>query len=96
MRALKLLVIAMGVLLAGGTVALVVAVSGRIAHPPSAANAGQPRHVALPAGARIVSAKLSGDRILVRLALAGGGEQLVLLDARTGTQLAVIDASDGH
>jgi hypothetical protein len=96
MRALKLLVIAMGVLLVGGTVALVIAVSGRIAHSPATVNAGLPRHVALPAGARIVSAKLSGDRILVRLALAGGGEQLVLLDARTGSQLAVIEVPDGH
>jgi hypothetical protein len=99
MRSLKLLVIVMGVLLVGGSVALVAAVVGRVARPssaPSGADAGAPAHASLPAGARVVSTELSGDRLLVRVALAGGGEELVLYNARTGSQVAVIDLPAGR
>lgn len=95
MRSLKLLVIVMGVLLVGGSVALVAAIIGRLARPPAAppaAATGAPLHATLPAGARIVSAELSGDRVLVRIALADGSEELLLYDARTGAGVGVIDA----
>jgi len=95
MRSLKLLVIVMGVLLVGGSVALVAAIVGRLGRAPAArpaAEAGAPLHASLPAGARIVSVELNGDRVLVRVALADGSEELVLYNARTGAQVAVIDA----
>jgi hypothetical protein len=93
MRALKHLVIVMGVLLVGGSVALVAAIVGRIGRAPvaPAAESGAPLHASLPAGSRIVSAELSGDRVLVRVALADGGEELVLYNARSGAQVAVIE-----
>ena len=94
MRALKVLVIIMGVLLVGGSVALVAAIVARLGRAPvaaPAAEAGAPLHASLPAGSRIVSAELSGDRVLVRVALADGGEELVLYNARSGAQVAVID-----
>ena len=95
MRSLKLLVIVMGVLLVGGSVALVAAILGRLGRAPAAppaAEAAAPLHETLPAGARIVGAELSGDRVLVRVALADGSDEVLLYDARTGAQVAVIDA----
>ena len=92
MRALKLLVVVMGILLVGGSVALVAAVVGRIGRGPAAVGGGAaaPVRATLPPGSRIVSAELSGDRILVRVALREGGEALVLLSARDGAQIAVL------
>jgi hypothetical protein len=97
MRALKLLVVVLGVLLAGGLVALVAAIVARIERGPAAAvNAeAPPVRTALPPGSRIVATELSGDRLLVRLALADGGEALVLFNARTGAEVAVIEPRAG-
>jgi hypothetical protein len=92
MRALKILVIVMGVPLVGGSVALVAAIVGRLGRAPAAPPAAEaPLHASLPAGSHIVSTELNGDRVLVRVALADGGEELVLYNARTGAQVAVID-----
>jgi hypothetical protein len=94
MRALKVLVAVMGVLLLGGTVALVALVVARVQRGPApAAVAPGPRHVEalLPAGGHIVATELAGDRLLVRVALADGTERLLLFDARTGAAVAVLD-----
>jgi hypothetical protein len=96
MRALKVLVVVMGVMLVGGTALLVAAIVDRasrrtaqIAAPPGR---GFERTVAtLPAGARVLAAELAGDRIMVRLALAEGGEALMLLDAASGAPLGTIE-----
>jgi hypothetical protein len=99
MRSLKVLVIAMGVILIGGMAALVVAVSGRIearrvaSGAPTAATSAAPHRLSLPAGARILGTELAGDRLLVRVALAEGGEELWLIDARSGTLVATVAAS---
>ena len=94
MRALKILVVALGVLLVGGSVALVVAVVSRIQHGPNLAvnaDAAAPVRSILPAGSRILAAELSGDRVLVRLAMPDGGERLLLLNARNGAEIAVFE-----
>ena len=92
MAALKVLVVVMGVLIVVGTLALVVAVVERGGHRPPAVAAATPGdiRVDLPAGARIVSTELAGDRILLRLALPKG-EELMLFDARTGARVASIE-----
>jgi hypothetical protein len=94
MRALKTLVIVLGVALVAGSVALVALIVGRLERKGAETAAAQglgPLHAALPAGSRIVSTELSGDRLLLRLALADGGEELMLVDARTGAPVAVFD-----
>jgi hypothetical protein len=97
MRALKILVVVMGVLLAGGTAALIAAIIDRASrHTPTASAPPAPRgfaHAAvpLPPGARVVSADLAGERILVRLARAEGGEALIIIDAKSGAALGTID-----
>ena len=85
MRTLKLLVIGLGILIVGATVALVTVIVHRAgqlsANAPQAIN--QP--IAVPEGFRIAATELSGDRLLVRLegreAGASGDEvRLLILD----------------
>jgi hypothetical protein len=93
MKALKIIVIVMGVMLVAGVAALAVAVAERLGHPaaPLPASSAAPRIVGIPAGAHVISAETQGDRVTVRLALADGAEQLWLIDWRSGARLATIE-----
>jgi hypothetical protein len=99
MRSLKVLVIVMGVLLVAGVIALGVAVRYRLNHPrqapaPAAAigPAGAPSAMTLdlPQGARVVGAEASGDRLVVRVELAGGSEELIIVNLVTGAPIATV------
>ncbi len=82
-RGLLALVIILGVLIVVGLIGLVVAAmmgAGRRGEASTAA----PFVTAVPApGARIESAELQGNRILMRLS-GGEGDELVILDANSG------------
>jgi hypothetical protein len=98
MRALKLLVVVMGLLLVAGTAALIIAVIDRASHraaaptPAPVAGRGFDRAVIdLPAGARVLGSEAVGDRLAVRIGLADGGEVLILIDPRTGARLGTIE-----
>lgn len=95
MRALKILVIAMGVLLIAGIAALGVGIAWRMHHPRTRTAATQsvvvpnlPRQVALPTGAKLLAAQSDGDRVMLRLMLADGGEELMLVEWKTGAVLS--------
>jgi hypothetical protein len=92
MRGLKVLVIVMGVMLVGGTAVLIAAI---IARSNRAADVRSPRFehavIELPEGARVLGTETAGDRLVVRIALAAGGEQLLLIDVRTGERLGTIE-----
>jgi hypothetical protein len=93
MRALKVLVVVMGVVLVLGTAALVAAILHRAGRPPATTEqpvAGGAVAVELPAGAHIISSELSDDRVLVQVALADGSVELLLFDARSGARVATI------
>jgi len=100
MRSLKVLVIVMGVVLVAGIVALGFAVRYRVSHPreapvvtgPSVGPASLPNATTLdlPPGARVVGAEASGDRLVVRIDLAGGGEELLVVNLATGTPIATV------
>ena len=99
MRALKVLVIAMGVLLVAGVIALGFAVQYRLNHPRAAPTAnsgigpaGAPSALTLdlPQGARVVGAEASGDRLVVRVELAGGSEELIIVNLVTGAPVATV------
>jgi len=101
MRALKVLVIVLGVLLVAGIVALGFAVQYRINHPRPAAVAGPPPAIGpagvpsgmtldLPSGSRVVGAEASGDRLVVRVELASGGEELIIVNLSTGVPVATV------
>jgi len=104
MKALKILVIVMGVMLVVGFAVLVVAIADRLAHPRSPAPiaaptvmapGGERRAIDLPAGAAVLAAQSDGDRVMLRLRLADGGEELILLDWKTGARLGTLDLRAG-
>jgi hypothetical protein len=80
LRALKILVVAMGVLIVAGTVTLVVLLVQRAGGRPAAAPAGT-IGLELPEGSRITGVAGAGDRFAVTVE-GPGGSRLLLLDAR--------------
>jgi hypothetical protein len=97
MRALKALVIMLGVLLVGGTMVLVGVIIARLAHPP-ASDASAPRPgefgrsvVDLPKGAQILSTQSTADRLVLEIALPGGARQLLLLDPHNGRLAGTVE-----
>ena len=95
MRALKAMVIGMGVLIIIGVIVLVVLVAQRSGNQIGSVIAeGKPpvaARVALPAGAEVLETGIGGERIVLRLRLPGGNERLVILDAATGRQTGQTD-----
>lgn len=96
MRALKLLVAFLAVLLAAGLVALGFGIAYRVNHPrqseaPAASAAAPARSsLDLPAGARVVGAEASGNRLVVRVQLAAGDEELIIVDLATGAPVSIV------
>jgi hypothetical protein len=97
MRALKALVIVMGVLILAGMglvsygIVKRTAMPERPAQPAAAARPYGPVELALPSGARIARTRTSGERLIVELELASGGERLLVLDLATGGLVGTID-----
>lgn len=104
MRALKALVIILGIAILVGTTVLVtviiqrgVRLAGQSAPARSSPTAAAvpsgtaDRALALPAGAKVLESRLGGGRVLLRAALPGGGEALFVFDAATGKLVARYD-----
>ena len=82
MRALKALVIGMGVLIVAGIVVLVYAIVDKAAETGTMTFA--PAEIVIPKGAEIAETALGDGRIAVRLTMADGSGRLILIDAATG------------
>jgi hypothetical protein len=86
MRALKVAVIVMGVLIVGGTGTLIAVVAHRISAPARVGGA-LPASIAAvldePAGTRIAGIAAVRDRLAVQLQ-GGGVDRVVLIDPATG------------
>jgi hypothetical protein len=105
MRGLKALVIILGVLLVGGMVTLVGAIIWRGSHRVAADGAvapprgtqGKPFETTLdlPAGATVASIDVAGERLVLKLALPDGRQQIVIVDIRNGARLGTIELQ-GH
>jgi hypothetical protein len=94
MRALRVLVIVMGVMLVGGFAALVALIAGRISHGGPAATAPHgfaAPPIDIPRGARIEAMTAAPDRLILALALLEGGRQLVVIDLTKGVRLGTIE-----
>ena len=94
MRALKLLVIVLGVLLLLGIGALAAAVVWRIDHgrpatTSKAASAAQ--RIMLPAGAKVVSTDVDAGRLVARIDVPGGGVRVFVFDLSTGAEITTIE-----
>jgi hypothetical protein len=79
MRALKILVVVMGVMIIAGVVILGVTVVRRMSLAPLAT----PTPLDEPAGTHIAQVSASGDRVVLLLQ-GGGPDRLVVLDLRNG------------
>ncbi|HVC55724.1 MAG TPA: DUF6476 family protein [Stellaceae bacterium] len=93
MRALKILVVVMGVIILAGFAALFIAVAGRMSHPRSAATPSGPAiagPLELPAGAHIENMGVGADRLAVEIVLPDGNRQIVILDLASGRRLRTI------
>ena len=88
MRALKVAVIAMGVLIVGATAALVVLVVQRVSGPGAQAASVLDE----PVGTRIASVAASGDGVVLQLQ-GGGVDRVVVLDPRSGRVLSRVALS---
>ena len=101
-RALKALVIFLGVLIVGGVVVIGVTIYQRATGPASeGATADAPpavspsgfgaRRIGLPQGADIVEAVAEGDRLILIVALPEGSQRVIVLDLANGAELGRID-----
>jgi hypothetical protein len=97
MRALKILVVVMGVMIVGGTVTLAVLLVRRAGGGDTAAPAATPalpasaaatlRQLDEPTGTTIAAIALSADRLVIQLH-GGGPDRVVLIDPRNGAPIA--------
>ncbi len=107
MQVLKALVIFMGILIVIGIGVIMVTIYHRLgarsaegeAAPkaeaalpaPSRGPAFGAKDVMLPAGAEVEEMVTSGDRLILRLRLKGGGRQILVLDLADGSVLGTLN-----
>jgi hypothetical protein len=96
-RALRILVVVMGIMLVGGFIALIVSIAYMVKHRPAtapAASAAPAPYAAppieLPAGARIETMALGADRLVLNIITPDGNRELLLLDLASGRRLGTI------
>jgi Family of unknown function (DUF6476) len=92
-RALKILVVVMGVMILAGFATLLVVIAGRMSRGAPEAASSQPfaaSPIELPAGARIETIGAAGDRLVLDLVLPDGTRQLLIIDLATGRRLGAI------
>ncbi len=109
MQVLKTLVIVLGVMIVAGITAIGVTIYHRATNlvnsPVPASTEPDIRtglgpgfgRVALdlPPGSRVVEMTAEGDRLILRLRLADGGRQILILDMATGKRLGTFELRDG-
>jgi hypothetical protein len=94
MRALKILVVVLGIMLIVGFAALIAVIAGRLSRSGPAANAPRAFTAAaidIPRGARIEAMTAGADRVVLGLVLPEGGRQLLIIDLATGARLGAIE-----
>jgi uncharacterized protein DUF6476 len=94
MRALKILVVVMGVMLIVGFAALIAVVAGRVSRgglTPAGFREFASAPIDIPQGARIEAMTAGADRLILALLLPDGGRQLVVIDLAKGARLGTIE-----
>ena len=94
MRALKIAVVVMGVMLVIGFASLVAVIAGRASRggsglKPAPAFAG--RAIDIPHGARIEAMAAGPDRLVLGLLLPEGNRRLLIIDLSSGAPLGTIE-----
>jgi len=93
LRALKILVVVMGIMLVVGLAALVAVIAGRVSRGPSAISGPRPVAAApldLPPGARIETIGVGAERLVLAVVLPDGDRELVIVDITSGRRLGSI------
>ena len=91
MRALKILVVVMGVMLIGGFALLVAIVAGRLPRGASVPRSFAATAIDIPRDGRIEAMTAGADRLVLELVLPEGRRQLVVVDLGTGARLGTIE-----
>jgi hypothetical protein len=91
MRALKILVVVMGVMLIGGFALLVAIVAGRLPRGASVPRSFAATAIDIPRDARIEAMTAGADRLVLEMVLPEGRRQLVVVDLATGARLGTIE-----
>jgi Family of unknown function (DUF6476) len=94
MRALKVLVVAMAVIIIVGFTVVIAVIAGRLSRGGAIASASRPfTHAAIeiPRDARIEAMTAGTDRLVLALVLPEGGRQLVVIDLATGARVGTIE-----
>ncbi len=94
MRALRIFVVVMGVVLVVGFGTVFAVIAGRIARSGRAAPAAHPfatTALDLPRGARIEAMTAAPNRLILQLAMPDGDSRLVIVDLATGALLGTIE-----
>jgi hypothetical protein len=97
-RALKVLVIVMAVMILAGFATLIVVTAGRLSRGGPALALPQPVAAApieLPAGARIETMSVGSDRLVLDILLPDGNRRLMIIDPATGHLLGAIPLRTG-
>jgi hypothetical protein len=92
-RALKILVVVMAVMILAGVATLLVVITGRLSRSGPVTASSQPfaaSPIELPAGARIETMSAGSDRLVLAIVLPDGNRQLVIIDLATGRRLGAI------
>lgn len=111
LRALKILVVVMGIAIVASLIVIVVAISNRLADEKPDAHAGTVAEtsataaavaigdlsIAIPEGCVIAEASAEGRRLILRFdgLAARGCQQVVLVDLESGTILGRVTATPG-
>jgi hypothetical protein len=91
MRALKVLVVVMGIMLVGGFAVLIAVIAGRLTHGGNPPRSFAASVVDVPRDARIEAMTAGTDRLFLGLVLPEGRRQVVVIDLATGTRLGTIE-----
>jgi hypothetical protein len=92
MRALKALVVVMGIMLIGGFAVLVAVIIGRVSHGSGTAPRSFPATaIDIPRGARVEAMTAGTDRLILDLVLPEDRRQLVVIDLATGVRLGTVE-----
>jgi hypothetical protein len=92
MRALKVMVVVMALMIVAGIAVLAVTIANRMATSRGGAvpQSFTAPSIDLPAGARIETMAVGPDRAVLDLMLKDGGRELLVIDLATGKKLGTV------
>jgi hypothetical protein len=90
MRALTILVAVMGVVILVGFAVVIATIAGRLARRDGEGPQAFSAAITIPKGARVAAMTTGENRLVLRLELPGGGQEILILDLASGRPLGTI------